>query len=659
MLGLRLNSGMKRFSPLAMIRDHGVRDGRQNKDKDSRRPIRDSSDYRNRRNDDYRRNKIDKFDLNNRKYLESSNPTISHDSAERGPFNGEGRNKKQFIQNNGNQVRENDRASYSSKVQSKHTSSRSIKKSTTNHGEKERQRFVHPAQKMNNSVLIPPTLQAMPRVILQAGKARIFQEGNPIVYSGAIQSTLSGKRGQPKSGDEVLVCDQHGNLFARGLYNEVSQYKVRIIEWLSSSNAQEFEQPLEDLLVNKLRAAKALRESLGLPSASLSTNPAPLITNAYRLVNSEGDGLSGLIVDVFQDIILVHSSAYWVEQSREIVCNALRRVFQQNDNEIKIHWKIAASRLKQDGFPLVQSDAMVTDNVHDVDGDIDESSNVKTRESSDESLSMSPTLIITENGVKYGINPEVDQKTGFYCDQRENRQLIRDLIAKKVPTGSGIEEPMRVLDLYCYSGGFSMNAILGGASQVVAVDSSRPALKNALNNADLNGMTSQLFDDVQDYQSKRVQRSETMDVSKSSMPSGRIDFIEGDCSQVMTELANFTVHNDSNKFDVIICDPPKLAPTRSSLERAYHKYVQINAQAMQLLKSSNSGGGLLLTCTCSAAMTQSSEKGLTFHSMLMKAAKVANRRITFLQQSNAARDHVVSLGYPESNYLTAVLLYVH
>ena len=485
---------------------------------------------------------------------------------------------------------------------------------------------------------VPPSLQAFPRVHLRPGKARIFQDGNPIVYDGAIQSIIPGISGQsPQSGDEVLICDQHGNLFGRGFFNSFSQYRVRIIEWSSSNhsnnksdNPSSFELSLENLLINKFLQSKLLRKSIGLPSFE---------TNAYRLINSEGDGLSGLIIDIFDNIILVQSSAYWVEQYKDTIRHAIEKVFEQDEVEedkktMKVQWKISESRLKQDGFVTNESNSM---------------NSTSLLNTVSPSLTDSQSIIIKENNIKYLITPELDQKTGFYCDQRDNRHLIRQLITQRMNTISS-NKHLRVLDLYCYIGGFAMNAILGGASEVLGIDSSKQALDNALNNIKLNSLQGKLFLSTQQYYDNNLPSNNNNKI---------INLIEGDCCDVMTNLLMKSQNSDDNKFDVIICDPPKLAPTRSSLDMAYNKYVQINAQAMQLIKSSSSGGGILLTCTCSAAMTQSDTIGKTFHSMLKRAAKIANRRITFLQENNAARDHVISLGYPESNYLTGVLLYVH
>lgn len=201
------------------------------------------------------------------------------------------------------------------------------------------------------------------------------------------------------------------------------------------------------------------------------------------------------------------------------------------------------------------------------------------------------------------------QKTGFYCDQRDNRQMIRQLSKDK-----------SVLDLYCYSGGFAINAILGGAYKVVGVDSSQAAIDVGVKNILLN---SNIDNNI----------------------NKKIELIKSDAIKYMEETVN-----KGQVFDIVILDPPKLAPTRVSFDRARNKYIKINQLAMQIV----SKGGLLLTCTCSNSVTRDNN----FLNIVIEAASKTNRDVSILSVTGAAKDHGLASGYTEGSYLTAVLCHI-
>lgn len=211
---------------------------------------------------------------------------------------------------------------------------------------------------------------------------------------------------------------------------------------------------------------------------------------------------------------------------------------------------------------------------------------------------------VVENGVRYLASLD-GQKTGFYADQRDSRLLLRSLAS-----GSS------VLDLCCYSGGFALNAALGGASYITGVDSSSPALELAKSNASLN-----------------------------RLDANSIDFVKADVAEYMKSALS-----EGKQWDIVVLDPPKLAPNRKVLQRATAKYRNLNAMAIRLTKP----GGLLMTCSCSGAMTQSGN----FLSVIQEAAMSANRRVTQLRYAGAAPDHTIDPAYPEGTYLTNVLLRV-
>jgi 23S rRNA G2069 N7-methylase RlmK/C1962 C5-methylase RlmI len=216
-----------------------------------------------------------------------------------------------------------------------------------------------------------------------------------------------------------------------------------------------------------------------------------------------------------------------------------------------------------------------------------------------------------ENGIRYRTYPySLGQKTGIYSDQRENRRLVAEYCKEK-----------RVLDLCAYHGGFSLNAIVnGGAVSATAVDSSEDAVEACRVNAELNGC------------------------------EDKVEFIRSDITKFLQESFG------EREYDVIVLDPPKLAPSLNGLDKARRKYHSFNRDALKLVSGN---GGLLLTCTCSAAMTQK-DGGQYFLEMVHQAALAAGRQVTLLKRSGAASCHTQSpISWPAGAYLTAALFYVH
>lgn len=479
-------------------------------------------------------------------------------------------------------------------------------------------------------------------MILEKGKARLFLEGNPIVYGGAIASVV----GDPEVGEEVIVKDNHGNVFARGFFNPHSQYRVRI---MSRIGDPEFKSSAAELIQARISQAVRLRSALGLPSAA---------TNVYRLINGEGDRLGGLIIDVLGSTVVIQSSALWVEMNAEAIKAAVSDCLDVENTGMKVLWRRSDSRLEQDGyakknvtnvfhdvfqknapsvtpketvtntnifplFPGSKSGTKMVEIPAHVPGGQGEEEEEEEEESGEAEAVEDTREVVVENGVKYWSDPVSGQKTGFYCDQRENRQIIRQVSGGKT-----------VLDTYCYTGGFTLNAIQGGAVHVTSVDSSGVALAALQGNLRLN-----------------------------KVAPGLVEAVQGDAVEVMKALIR-----EKRLFDVVICDPPKLAPKRTDVNRASNKYQKINELAMALVKP----GGLLLTCTCSAAMSQpqppydKGERGrgrgtmpppgvAPFTQMLNKAAGASKKHLTVLASSGAAGDHPVLLSYPEGKYLTALL----
>ncbi|PON98845.1 Ribosomal RNA large subunit methyltransferase I [Trema orientale] len=357
------------------------------------------------------------------------------------------------------------------------------------------------------------------KVVLKKGKTQLFKDGSPMVYSGAVDRIIG--RPPPGTGDMVLVADGETKPIGWGMYNSASMFCVRLMQLEEEARRDpSCALNMVKLLETRIEEAIGLRKSLGLPSAK---------TNAYRLVNSEGDRLSGLIVDVFGDIAVIASSAAWVEKYKPEIEACISRISEINH----LNWRPSVEILKEEGLDV---------------------SNLKEMQS----LTCPRRTKVTENGICYAISLE-GQKTGFYADQRENRQFI-----------STISDGQKVLDICCYSGGFALNAARGGANNVTGVDSSLPALELAKENIVLN-----------------------------NMDPGRISFLRQDATEFMKDALS---RNES--WDIVILDPPKLAPRKQS------------------------------------------------------AASMAGRRITILRQAGAACDHPIDPAYPEGTYLSNILLRV-
>lgn len=280
------------------------------------------------------------------------------------------------------------------------------------------------------------------KVILLAEKHNTVLRGHPWVFPKAIARI----EGIPATGECVELYSAEGELLGMGAYNQHSLYRVRILAW-SYELKNGLIAELKSLIPYRLNQAYCLRLSLGLPSND---------TNAYRLFNSEADGLSGLTIDRFNDRLVVASSAYWVEQHKELIYNALEQLLP----ECRILWMPQLKPLGQDGWH--KTETFVSDD--------------RTQ--------------IQEAGVSFEVVFSQAQKTGLFIDQRENHQRIASLASGK-----------KVLDLYTYSGGFALHAAKAGAVQVTAVDSSSHAIAQAKSNAQLNQLATIDFieADARDY----------------------------------------------------------------------------------------------------------------------------------------------------------------
>jgi len=395
-------------------------------------------------------------------------------------------------------------------------------------------------------------------------------------------------------------------LIGYGVFNPHSMYRVRLLchDTIHPTLTKEIrsmrklvQRGKDDGNMNNLQLKMILeRKVADAINTRLSLNlPSEGSTDTYRLLNGEGDGLSGLAVDILGgSTAIVMSSAAWVEIHKDIILEVLEEALNNHpsyvDTDVDIVWRNTPSRLKQDGY-LIESS----------------SDDEEENEMSDQSV------IATESKVKYMTYPYSNgQKTGYYCDQRDNRRMVAELCENK-----------RVLDLCCYNGGFALTAMIHGhASSALGVDSSQDAIDACHQNAKLN-----------------------------SIDDKDISFVKDDISTFMKSA----MENDDS-YDVIILDPPKLAPSIRDLDKASRKYHALNRDAMNLIDKTK--GGLLLTCTCSASMSQK-DGGQYFLNMVNGAALSAKRRVTLLKVNGAAPCHTQSpASFPAGQYLTASLFHV-
>lgn len=274
----------------------------------------------------------------------------------------------------------------------------------------------------------------MKKITLKSGFAKPLWAGNPLVYPKAVELW-------PDSltlGEWVRVYDAEGQAIGQGVYNPHSLYRIRML----SFNANNLS--LEEALHQRIQQAKQLRELLQLPNSE---------TNAYRFINSEGDGLSGLTVDIFNTHAVVAITGAWVLVHRELVHRALQAALPG----ITFIWRPQVKALQQEGW----------------------------KEALDPTEEKQTAITILENNLAYQINPYQGQKTGFYCDQRETRLVVQQFAKNR-----------DVLDVFCYSGGFALHAAKGGAASVVGVDSSAEAIAAARSNAELNELNTVHFQEA-------------------------------------------------------------------------------------------------------------------------------------------------------------------
>ena len=391
----------------------------------------------------------------------------------------------------------------------------------------------------------------MHSVKLKKGKEKAVRQLHPWVFSGAIDQI----KGKPENGDIIRITDSNNDFLAYGFFNSKSRVAVRLLEWNLETEIN------ESWWRRKIKIAVKHRDELNTED-----------TNTYRLIFSEADFLPGLIVDRYADFLSVQILTSGIENIKHIILDELQEllspkgIFDRSDASARAHEGMEASS----GGILLGTEP--------------------------------PEFVgVKENGIFYQVNIAEGQKSGFYCDQRDNRKWVADHVKGK-----------KVLDCFSYSGGFSLNAMAKGAKEVISVDSSALALDTLKRNMELNNF--------------------------NNIPHRLIQ------SDVNKQLRAFREVNE--KFDVIILDPPKYAPSRSALTKASRAYKDLNRMAMLLLDE----GGLLATYSCSGAVDIS-----MFKQISAWAALDAGKEVQFIQQFSQPADHPVRSSFPEGEYLKGLL----
>jgi len=387
-------------------------------------------------------------------------------------------------------------------------------------------------------------------VILKKGKEKAVLHHHPWLFSGAIERV----KGKPANGDIVRLLNDKDAFMAYGFYNDQSRVALRLLEWDENVGIN------DDWYRKKVAVAVAGRSTI------LNTS-----NNTCRLIFSEADYLQGLIVDKYADYLAVQILTSGIERVMPVIIDELQKllkpegIFDKSDPASRLH----------EGLETTNG---VLAGKHP------------------------PEIVeVIENGIAYGINIAEGQKSGFYCDQRDNRHIVANHAKGK-----------RVLDCFCYTGGFTLNALKNGAASVTSVDSSALAMETLAQNIGLN----------------------KLDASKQIS-------LQGDVNKQLRAL-----REQGEKFDIIVLDPPKYAPSRSALDKASRAYKDLNRQGMLLLES----GGLLATFSCSGAMDID-----TFKQVLAWAALDAGKEVQFIYQFCQPEDHPVRASFPEGEYLKGLL----
>lgn len=388
-------------------------------------------------------------------------------------------------------------------------------------------------------------------VILRRGKEESLKRFHPWIFSGAVMNL----EGNPEEGDVVTVLDSQHNFLCQGHW-QVGSIAVRVLT---------FEQePIDDAFWQKrLGEALGVRQAIGLADSEAG--------DTYRLVHGEGDLLPGLVIDVYGKTAVMQAHSVGMHVSREQIAVALKQVMGERLDSI--YYKSETT------LPIKAA----------IDG------------GNGFLLGESHTDVAVENGLRFHIDWLKGQKTGFFVDQRENRSLL-----ERYSHGRS------VLNMFCYTGGFSVYALRGGAKLVHSVDSSSKAVELVRANVELN-------------------------------------FPAEPRHEAFAEDAFRFLDDMTVPYDLVVLDPPAFAKHRDAVKNALRGYTKLNARAMEKIAP----GGILFTFSCSQAVSKEQ-----FRTAVFTAATLAHRHVRILHQLHQPADHPVSIYHPEGEYLKGLVLYV-
>ncbi len=404
------------------------------------------------------------------------------------------------------------------------------------------------------------------RVILKPGREAAVQRRHPWIFSGAVDSVI----GDPPVGGLVAVLHSDGHFLAWGHYSPASQIRVRLVSWQDDA-------PVEspDFWAARLRRALSIR-------APLLADPQ---TTACRLVNAESDGLPGLIVDRYADVLVIQCLSAGIEARREMLAAAI--------------WRVASEHNLAPATLYERSDVEVR-----------QKEGLPSRAGRLRGEPLPEHVEIMEHGLRFLVDVRSGHKTGFYLDQRPNRQRLREAVA----AWQRAKSAPALLNVFAYTGGFGIYGMAGGAMSVVNIETSADALTLSHENRVLNGGTTSgvAVEDITD---------DAFEALRALRESGR-------------------------RFDMIVLDPPKFAASKRDVNAASRGYKDINLQALHLLRP----GGLLFTFSCSGVISAD-----LFQKIVFGAALDAGRPAQIVDYLAQGSDHPTALTFPEGAYLKGLI----
>ena len=391
------------------------------------------------------------------------------------------------------------------------------------------------------------------KVILKKGKDQSLLRFHPWVFSGAVAKIL----GDPENGDLVKVLSSDGTLLGKGHFQKGS-IMVRMLVWDDSAIDT-------DLFTSRISKALRLRQA-AIPSIKEG------MTDCYRLVHGEGDYLPGLIVDIYGRIAVMQTHSAGMYNCRKDIAEAVKEVFKDKIDAIYSKSTPIGSFKGDDDYLYIR-----------------------------EGYTPQSQTEVRENGCRFLVDWEKGQKTGFFLDQRDNRNLVGRL-----------SDGMKVLNLFCYTGGFSVYAMSGGAIGCDSVDSSQLAIDACKKNLELNGFTQ-------------------------------------NCECVCTDAIEYLKNVEKGKYGLIIVDPPAFAKHLSAKQNALRAYKKLNAMAIEKVAK----GGIVFTFSCSQVVDKTD-----FVLAVFSAAAMAKRKVRIIHRLTQPADHPVNICHPEGEYLKGLVLYV-